>query len=300
LVTSDIPADTYPNFATPAQLGDAAYEAGFRVFALSNNHSYDKGARGITSSLDYWENAPQDVVSYGFYDADSSEESEIALQKKNGITIAYVAFTFGTNGIPTPQDAEAVVIYTADEAAMEEKVTLARSLADVVIVSVHWGTENSHTIHDSQRNLGAKFANWGADVIIGTHPHVIQDIEWIESETDGRKVLLIHSLGNFLSAQAQPNQLIGLVVDFEIARTAYPDGTFSPISIENVRALPTVTQYETPSLGYYDNPRTYFLSDYTEELALSHYVRASITSAWGIEYIKDICRQYVSEEFLVL
>lgn len=300
LITNEIPADTYPTFATPAQLGAAAYDAGFRVFALSNNHTYDKGAAGVSATLRYWQSMPQDTVSYGLYKDLIDSTDGIALQEVNGLTFAYVAFTFGTNGIPTPADTEAFVIYTSELEAMENKVRTARDLADVVVVSAHWGTENSHIIHQSQRDLGASFANWGADVIIGTHPHVIQDIEWIESAEDGRKVLLIHSLGNFLSAQSQPNQLVGLAVTFDLVSTEYPDGTISPLGIENVQARPTVTQYESPDYGYYDHPRTYFLSDYTEELAQQHYVRASVLSSWGREYIEDLCRQHVSEEFLVI
>ena len=84
-----------------------------------------------------------------------------------------------TNGIPTPQNAEANVIYTSQEDVIQMQIELAQTMADVVVVGVHWGTENSHVVNDAQRALAQKIADWGADIIIGTHPHVVQTIEML-------------------------------------------------------------------------------------------------------------------------
>ncbi|MFV0413569.1 MAG: CapA family protein [Oscillospiraceae bacterium] len=294
LVNNELAPSSYPTFSTPGQLGQAAYDAGWRVFALSNNHTYDKGATGIAATRRFWQQMPEDTVVYGLYENDA-DDSSIVLQEKNGITLAYLAYTEHTNGLPTPQGAEAHVIYTSDTATMERQVRRARELADAVIVTVHWGVEGSHAVTQAQRNLAGQYAAWGADVIIGTHPHVIQPVEWIENPEDGRKVLVAYSLGNFLSAQAAANNMVGLALTYNITQTVEPDGTRQPVSIENVKVYPTVTHYDAA----YGNIRDYMYRDYTEELAAQHGVRARY-SAFSKQYITELVQQYISSEFLVL
>ncbi|MGD9559886.1 MAG: CapA family protein, partial [Oscillospiraceae bacterium] len=295
---STLPAATYPCFSTPAELGHAAYDAGWRVFALSNNHSYDMGARGIDATAEFWQSMPDDAINYGFY-KNKQDSSDIPVQEVNGLKIAYVAFTEHTNGIPTPANASATVIYTSEREAMEAKVRAAREMADVVVVSVHWGVEDSHNIVQAQRDLAASFAAWGADVILGTHPHVVQDLEWIESAEDGRKVLVAYSLGNFLSAQSQPDQLIGLILTFELVKVIDPDGTEHPLEITDVAVYPTVTQYEYYGGQYYSDPRTYLFRDYTDDMAAVHPARGK-NGAFGRGYIQGVLEQYIDPQFLVL
>lgn len=100
----------------------------------------------------------------------------------------------------------------------------ARQEADFVVVGVHWGVEDSHNITQAQRTLAQSLADWGADVIIGTHPHVLQDAEW-RTAADGRNVFVAYSLGNFLSTQSKPDQLIGAVLTLELEQTTEPDGS---------------------------------------------------------------------------
>ncbi|NLW79860.1 MAG: CapA family protein [Ruminococcaceae bacterium] len=294
---SAMPASTYPNFNTPVELGQAAFDAGFNVFALSNNHTYDKLAAGITATREFWNTAPDGIINYGLY-TNTTDGSGIPVQEMNGMTIAYVAFTDHTNGIPTPSGAPEVVIYTSEYAAMEAKVRAAHELADVVVVSVHWEVENSHNVTQTQRDLAANFANWGADVVIGTHPHVVQELEWITSD-DGRQVLVAYSLGNFLSAQSQPDQLIGMALTFDLVQVVDPDGTRSPLAVENVKVYPTVTQYEYYGGQYYSDPRTYMFRDYTDEMASVHPVRGK-NGSFGRAYIQSVMEAYVPAEFLVL
>lgn len=297
LVTDTLEPATYPCFSTPGQLGRDAYAAGFRVFAMSNNHSYDKLETGVSATLDYWGKMPKDVVYYGLY-TDTADESGIALQEVNGITIAYVAFTDGTNGINISSGSEAEIIYTSNETAAKNKISAAREMADVVVVSVHWGVENSHNISANQRYQAQNYANWGADIVIGTHPHVVQDMEWIESEEDGRPVFVAYSLGNFLSAQSKPNQLIGITLTFDFVRTIQPNGDESTVTIENIKAVPTVTQYEYDGGAFYLNPRVYLLRDYTDELAQKHRVKSKEEANWGIDYILNVLKTNISEEYL--
>ena len=107
------------------------------------------------------------------------------------------------------------VIYTSELDVIESQITQAAQLADLVVVSNHWGVEGSHTITDAQRNLAQQMVDWGADVIIGTHPHVVQDAQWLTA-ADGRQCFVAYSLGNYLNAQSTMDTMIGAVLDFTI------------------------------------------------------------------------------------
>lgn len=293
LVNNTLAPSSYPMFSTPGPLGQAAYDAGWRVFALSNNHTYDKGAEGIAATMDFWAGMPDDVVTPGLFTG--NDEQDIKLQVVNDMTIAYVSYTQYTNGLPTPEGAPAWIIYTSKLDNIQRQVQRARELADAVVVGVHWGVENSHDVDDGQRALAASLVEWGADVIIGTHPHVIQSMEWMTDENSGRKALVIYSLGNFLSAQSQANQLVGLCVTFDLSQTVEADGTAQPVEVQNVHAYPVVTHYD----GGYANIRDYMYRDYTPELAAQHGVLARYPG-FTKEWIQQLLQTYIDPEFLVL
>ena len=220
LCNDKLEPSSYPCFSTPGDCARALYRAGVRVFSLSNNHTYDKGAAGIAATLRFWESMPEDVVTTGLWRG-TEDYSRIPLQTINGVTIAYLSYTEHTNGIPQSSAMPANIIYTSQTDVIEQQVRAARQQADFVVVGVHWGVENSHTIVDSQRTLAQNLANWGADLIIGTHPHVLQDAEWLTAE-DGRKVFTAYSLGNFLSTQNHPDQLVGAILTVQLQKvTAY-------------------------------------------------------------------------------
>ena len=116
------------------------------------------------------------------------------------------------------------IIYTSQTDVIERQVRLARQQADFVVVGVHWGVEDSHAIVDSQRTLAQQLADWGADVIVGTHPHVLQDAQWLTA-ADGRRSFAAYSLGNFLSTQSRPDQLVGAILTLQLQKTTQPNGS---------------------------------------------------------------------------
>ena len=292
LITDEFPPSSYPMFCSPAALGQQIYDMGMRVIAMSNNHAYDKGAEGIAATLRFWESMPEDVVTTGLW-AGEADYDRIPIQEKDGVRIAYLAYTESTNGLPTPQDATANVIYTSQEDVIQHQIELARQQADVVVACVHWGTENSHVVNDAQRALGQKMADWGADIIIGTHPHVVQSIEMLTS-TDGRQVPIAYSLGNFVSTQMQADNLIGIILTFDITKTTQPDGT-STSQVGNIKAVPVVMHYDAG----YSNARVYLYRDYTEELAQAHGCHAN-NAVFTRAYIEQVLRENISEEYLLL
>lgn len=160
LCNDELEPSSYPCFSTPGDCARALYRAGVRVFSLSNNHTYDKGAAGIAATLRFWESMPEDVVTTGLWRG-TEDYGRIPLQTINGVTIAYLSYTEHTNGIPQSSAMPANIIYTSQTDVIEQQVRAARQQADFVVVGVHWGVENSHTIVDSQRTLAQNLANWG-------------------------------------------------------------------------------------------------------------------------------------------
>lgn len=216
LCSDTLAPSTYPSFSTPGDCARALYRAGVRVFSLSNNHTYDKGASGIAATLQFWESMPEDMITTGLWRGEEDYD-RIPLQTVNGVTIAYLSYTEHTNGIRQNKNMTANIIYTSQTDVIERQVRLARQQADFVVVGVHWGVEDSHAIVDSQRTLAQQLADWGADVIVGTHPHVLQDAQWLTA-ADGRRSFVAYSLGNFLSTQSRPDQLVGAILTLQLQR----------------------------------------------------------------------------------
>lgn len=263
LCNDELEPSSYPCFSTPGDCARALYRAGIRVFSLSNNHTYDKGAAGLAATLRFWESMPEDVVTTGLWRG-ADDYSRIPLQTVNGVTIAYLSYTEHTNGIPTSSSMPANVIYTSQTDVIEQQVRAAQQLAD-----------------------------WGADVIVGTHPHVLQDAQWL-SAADGRQTFVAYSLGNFLSTQNRPDQLVGAILNLQLQKTTEPDGTVQCAVLEP-KLLPTVTHYDAGK----SNVRTYLFRDYTQELAKQHGVRAK-HSDFSLDTVQKIAQNNISSDFLEL
>ena len=292
LCSDTLAPSTYPCFSTPGDCARALYRAGVRVFSLSNNHTYDKGASGIAATLQFWESMPEDVVITGLWRGEEDYD-HIPLQTVNGVTIAYLSYTEHTNGIRQNKNMTANVIYTSQRDVMEQQVRRARELADFVVVGVHWGVEDSHKITQTQRDLAQQLSDWGADVILGTHPHVVQDAEW-KTSVDGRQTFVAYSLGNFLSTQSHPDQLVGAILTLQLQKTIQPNGSVQCEVLEP-QLHPTVTHYDAGK----SNVRTYLLRDYTQELAAAHGVRANY-SDFSLDRIQKIAQNNISASFLAL
>ena len=249
-------------------------------------------AAGIAATLRFWETMPEDVITTGLWKGEA-DYGRIPIQTVDGVKIAYLSYTEHTNGIPRNSKMTANIIYTSQQDVMEQQVRAARQEADFVVVGVHWGVEDSHNITQAQRTLAQSLADWGADVIIGTHPHVLQDAEW-RTAADGRNVFVAYSLGNFLSTQSKPDQLIGAVLTLDLEQTTEPDGSVR-CAVRGPKLHVTVTHYDAGK----SNVRTYLFRDYTPELAKAHGVRAAYPN-FGYDYIRQTAQTYINSEFLEL
>ncbi len=292
LVNDELAPSSYPMFSTPGQMGHDLYDAGFSVFSLSNNHTYDKGAQGLSATVNFWQQMPEDVYVCGIY-PDDTDYTDIAVQEINGMKIAHLSYTEMTNGLPKPQGSQYHVVLTSQTDIMQSQIQLARTLADIVIVNVHWGNEYSHYENDAQKQLAQNFADWGADLIVGTHPHVVQNAQWLTA-ADGRSAFVAYSLGNYLSTQNRPETMIGAVLECEFVKEMNEAGE-EVSAVVNPKIKPVITHYDSN----YSNVRVYMYENYTPELAEGHGINAW-SPEFGIDYINNIMTSYVSEEFLVM
>ena len=202
----------FPRFNSPYEVGDAMIDAGFNLVSLATNHTADKGERGIINSREYW-NRQEGVQAVGSYTSNKEkEEIETKILEVNHIKYAMLNYTYGTNGMPIahsylvnvwPTNTEKInnptndTKYQAYKETVKNDINKLRDKVDVLMVAMHWGVEYTHTPTLYERDMAKFLADNGVDIIIGSHPHVIQPIEWIDD------TLVIYSLGNFISAQYQ-------------------------------------------------------------------------------------------------
>ncbi len=247
----------YPYFNSPQDLGRDLRDIGFDVVNIANNHMCDKSHAGLEGTIDFWESDEMaDVTLIGGY-RNEADYDNVRVTETEGVKIAWLAYTYETNGVRLPASSELVVPYINDEDIIRQ-CAIAEEIADVTIVSIHWGDENS-TVNNEQKRLAKLMSENGVDVILGHHPHVLQPIEWIES--DAGETLCIYSLGNMVSAMLYWQNMVGGFFEFELVMMS--DGT---ATIENPAFVPTAFYYGPNNL----NSHLYFLKDYPEEKAKSH------------------------------
>lgn len=274
----------YPCFNTPWEVGDAAINAGFDIFTCATNHSLDVGYAGIEQECKYFDSHPE-VTHVGTNDSEEDYNS-VVYYEKNGIKFAILNYTYGTNGISIPES-KPWCVNMMDKEKITADVNAAKQNSDVVIVFPHWGTENSTSVSDYQREYIKLFSELGVDIVIGTHPHVLQPVEWVENEQTGKKMLVYYSLGNFISHQTSLNQLCGGMAQITVEKRG------EEISITSAKLTPVVCWYKSSSGKF--SFSVYKLSDYTEELGSSHAQNGATP-----EYFEKYAKEIVSEEFLNL
>ena len=201
---------SYPAFNSPHELGDALIDTGFNMISLANNHTLDRGVGAVKSSLGYWQE--QNVIYSG---SDIAFNNRVKYFTKHGIVFAFVAYTYGTNGIPIPRGKPYLVNLFSEDIVIED-IKEARKIADVVIVSMHWGAEYYNHPNSSQIEQAQFLNSLGVDIIVGHHPHVIQPFDIIEA--NNHKTYVVYSLGNFLSDQTGIDRLIGMMFSLDISK----------------------------------------------------------------------------------
>ncbi|NLC63217.1 MAG: CapA family protein [Thermoanaerobacterales bacterium] len=201
----------YPRFNSPDEIADALKEAGFDIIITSNNHCLDRGEEGLLRTLMMLEE--RDLIAVG---TNASEEAKerISCIESNGIKTAILAYTYGTNGIPIPR-AKPYLVNMIEEDRILKDLSSAKELCDIVLVYLHFGQEYKREPSAEQKSLALLLLENGADVVLGSHPHVIQPGEWVDVLDEyGRTVkkYVAYSLGNFISAQRFPYTEEGIIL----------------------------------------------------------------------------------------
>lgn len=193
----DIPYSGFPNFNSPVETLDAIKYAGFHMLTTSNNHCLDQGKKGLLNTISAIEE--RGLINIGTY---KEPAEDIFMMDINNIKIALLSYTYGFNGMgyTLTEEEQKYMVRKIDEDRIEHDIQKTKDKgADIVVVFIHWGNEYQREPSEEQIKLGRKMVQWGANIILGSHPHVIQRSEIIQY--NGKDNYIIYSMGNFLSNQ---------------------------------------------------------------------------------------------------
>jgi len=224
---------SYPAFNSPQEVGEAFTSAGFNLVSLANNHTLDIGKKGVISANNYWK-TKKDVLTSGSYNT-KKERDNIKIKETNGIKYTLLSYTTTTNGIKPSND---YYVNVYDEQQVKKDIDMVKDKVDLLLVSMHWGTEYSKEITKEQEDIAKYLSSLGVNIIIGHHPHVIEPIDYIND------TLVIYSLGNFISGQSGLDRRIGMMVSVDIEKNN------NEISISKPKVTLTYTYYKESNVKY--------------------------------------------------
>lgn len=284
------------SFCAPESIGYQVIDLGMDVLSTANNHSNDRGLEGRISTIDFFHNN-SDIMTVGTYKEERNVLNNV--REVEGIKFGFLSYTYGTN-VKIPENLrEGIGLYRDPngkdhqkyEEKMKEEITALRSQVDVLIVIMHWGVEFTYTPKTSEITLAKMMNSLGVDIVVGSHSHSIEPIEWIRSDVGD--TLVYYSMGNFVSA------------DDDISRTgetfdnAYQMGIISTLTVEkdkneiyikNVKAIPVINYFD-------ENMRNFQLvpfDEYGSELEKTHY---RYKYNFNKDFIKNAYETVISEEF---
>jgi len=273
----------YPHMEAPYEAADGLLSAGFNIVNIASNHSFDKGIDGFVKCIKGLKERPFDAVLGGF---ETEEESnKLILVEKEGITFGFLSYTYGSNIYPLTDD-NSYMLPIYDQPKMVADLKRIRPMCDYLIVSMHWGAEYKFEPTNYQRTLGQLLCDNGADLIIGTHPHVLQPLETLTSANGRHKTLCAWSLGNFISNQHRLETMLGGLLQVELTFDEEKQVVSTRASI-----IPTVTHYDDDAKNY----KVYKLSDYTQALADTHGIRQHAESPLSMEFLEKLAKDLLKE-----
>ena len=224
----------YPTFNSPSELGQAIKDIGVDVLGTANNHCMDKGYSGLSSTLDVL-----DEMEFSHMGTSRSDEEQnsILVRNVNGINIAFLAFTYGTNGITIPKDKSFCVNLIDKDLILKQLESAKRMNVDMICVNMHWGVEYQTSPNSEQKDLADFLFKNGVDIIFGSHPHVLQPMEKRTVTLDDgstKDCFVIYSLGNFISNQSDVNTQDTIILNLQITKS----GKDGKISIDSFDYIP--------------------------------------------------------------
>lgn len=277
----------YPCFNSPYELGDAEVEAGFDVILHGTNHALDKGKKGTVNCMNFWEETYPEIAYLGINDSQEAQDNHIYVYEQAGMKIAILNYTYGTNGISTPSEMPYLVNYMEEDKIIAD-IQKAEELADFTVVCPHWGKEYYLDVSSNQRYWTNIFLEQGVDLVLGTHPHVIEPVEWVFDD-DGNEMLVYYSLGNFVNGTSGTgdgvmNRCVGALADVTIGRDESGE-----VAILEYDAIPLVCH-----IAEGEEYTVWYLEDYTEELAQENLIRSQ-DGDFSLENCKALVEQVWGE-----
>lgn len=245
---TELGLSSYPRFNSPYSVGDMMLDMGFNLVSLANNHTLDMNEEGIINSTKYWKKQDNVLVAGSYSSKEDRDDSRLHIASKNGITYGFLSYTTATNGLITPYGKDYLVNRYSEE-LVKNDIESIRDKVDILLVAMHWGSEYTHVPTYEETAIANYLASLDVDIIIGTHPHVIQPITYIGD------TLVIYSLGNFLSGQVGEAKNIGLLASVDITKVVDNSGT--SIKIDNIGTELIYTKADC-----YENGGAYYCSNY--------------------------------------
>lgn len=282
----------YPSFNTPDSMADAIASAGWDVVSINSNHTYDTGEEAIQHGLAVWQGKASDLLAIGSY-ATAEERDRVQLVECNGVRIAFLSYCYGQNGYDQselPNDFYSVPYVRED---MQADVARARTVADAVVVYMHWGTEYTHEPDETQRAWAQELADAGVDLVVGSHAHVIQPMEWLEGA--GGKTLVVYGLGDVWSGyDSYPECVLSGMFTCEFVKLGADAAAEAGrgVSIENVVWHPLIEHMENGT------DTVYLVSDYSAEQANANELLGDVEGD-RYTWMCDLSRQVIGEDFTV-
>lgn len=225
----------YPLFNAPAEIVDAVKTAGFNILTTANNHALDRGEKGVIRTLKNVRD--RGLAATGTFT--STQEAEKILKvSKNNISMAVLAYSYGTNGIPLPKGKDYLVSLIDEKKIVSDIAKARKQGADLITICLHFGEEYQRQPNTQQKKLVAALVKAGADIILGSHPHVVQPYQIFEGPGNNgklKKAVAIYSMGNFISGQVGNYKDLGVIFTVKF-RKKFPEKTVEIVKIE---AIPT-------------------------------------------------------------
>ena len=285
LVSVESKVGGYPVFGTPVEMGDAIVNAGFDIVTSATNHSMDQGIDGIFDTIKYWKNNHPEIALMGLHDTADAADG-VTFIERNGIKIAMTDLTYDLNGFVLPDGQEYAVDMLSELDTICKNVEAANNEADITICYVHMGEEYATTPSDEQREVAARLIDAGADVVLGSHVHVVQPMEEVTTSA-GNKGIVYYSLGNYASNQANVENMLGGAAVLTITKTPKEDGS-ADTSVTSHSFVPVFCHYD------YNTTQMYFLDDYTDELANIHFI-TQYGNPFTVDQVRDIWKDITGQ-----
>lgn len=268
----------YPTFNGPIEILSSVNKAGFDWWSLSSNHSMDRGAEGLLTQIDLVRKNYPDVITTGSHTSQKDKKRTL-VKEINGIKVGFLGYTYGLNGFSVPED-KLWLVDLIDKDQMKKDMEALSKVSDVQLVSMHWGEEYQMEPTEEQEDLANYLNELGAEVVIGSHPHVIEPAKVIKGKK--QDTLVYYSLGNYTSAQDMDITMVGGMASF----TLNYDPDTKKTSFTDTKFIPLITWFD---VGY-NAWKTYPIEDYNDSLAQTHNLASNydLSKEWVQQFVQSV------------